>query len=74
MSTPAKIQSREYVMDPPARDALMHQAEDRVMEEGGIITVFSSGSTYLINGRVSNFKLLSMGNLCKVSGITKEVR
>ncbi|MCR5790124.1 MAG: peptide ABC transporter substrate-binding protein [Lachnospiraceae bacterium] len=54
--------------DPQKRMALLHQAEDTVMEDMAFIPLFSTGDTYLISEKVEGYFLTFNGGLsCEYS-------
>jgi oligopeptide transport system substrate-binding protein len=69
----SRIQSGECVSDPVTRDRLMHEAEDMIMEDAGVIPVVTTGKTYLIHKGITNYQLMPMENLSMAGEIKKEV-
>ena len=66
-----RIQSSECVMDPVIRDSLMHEAEDMIMEDAGMIPIYTEGNTFLVHKGVINFYYDPMG-LCMAGELAKE--
>ncbi len=69
-----KIQSVDLADDPKTRDEMMHKAEDMIMEDAGLIPIFTRGNTYLIHDNVKGFQQPPTGIGLVVTGLSKEVR
>ena len=51
----------------------MHEAEDMIMEDAGVIPVVTTGKAYLIHKGITNYQLMPMENLSMAGEIKKEV-
>lgn len=68
----AKIQTGEVSKDAELRSGLMHEAEEVLMKNAGVIPIFTEGGTYLIRDNVTGFKLNPTGVGCIVTELKKE--
>ena len=61
-----------YELDPEKRFGLLHQAEDVIMEDLGVIPVYAMGTSFLISDRVKGVHLHFSGTLLQFSFAEKE--
>ena len=63
----------EMAVDPAARNRVLHQLEDILMEDAATIPLYVVGNTYLIRSSISGFQIPPTGGGVIVNGIDKEV-
>ena len=61
-----------YELDAEKRFGLLHQAEDVIMEDLGVIPVYAMGTSFLISDRVKGIVLHFSGTLLQFSFAEKE--
>ena len=66
------LQESAFELDPDKRFGLLHQAEDVIMEDLGVIPIYSQGSSFLISDRVKGIVLHFSGTLMQFSFAEKE--
>ena len=66
--------SPEMARDPASRNKLLHKLEDIVMEDAGIIPIFSKGENYMIRESVEGFLLTPNGSEYIVTGLSLKER
>ncbi len=62
----------EYTQNPPKRDELLHKVEDLLMEDVGVLPIFTQGSPWLVSDKVKGFQMTALGNMI-IPALSKEV-
>ncbi len=68
----ALVQSEEYALEPEKRDKQMYKAEEFLIEDMGIIPLYTQGRAVLVKENVTGYHLSSVGSRCVVSTLRKE--
>ena len=68
-----KTCSVEISRDPEERNRLLHQVEDIIMKDAGVIPFYTLGNTYLIRDYISGFQITPTGTGIIISELEKEV-
>lgn len=61
--------SPEMTKNPENRNVVLHRVEDIIMEDAGVIPVYTKGNTYLIRSNIKGFQMTPTGVGIVVTGI-----
>ncbi len=68
-----KTCTTEMAKDANERNRLLHEVEDIIMKDAGVVPIYTTGKTYLIRNNISGFQTPPTGTGIIITGLSKEV-